>query len=416
MMKTRCLREGANGAIEYTDFGKEVGRDEIHWWVFSKEGDLDSLQARSKAALEAADSLKATANKLKSSRPESYHSLLVALRKFAESHQADTQRILDYLIWLRERDPLAPSIMFTYRVWGSTRRSERLMELNADDVQYESQAVRGALTETALGLRTGSGAYMWNLATFEFVDEITGGDLEYDGEFEIPESEVAARTSWRVFDELATFLIQIRDSLRNILLDIEKCVAWRSLRHSDAFWRRFIAAAIPSEREETQLWDFKETLNIWQTRGDGRAAAKTTFAEDVASFANADGGVLIVGVSDSREIVGVGSVRDLESRLMFAKEVLSERIDYPREIVVFHQVMIPNGSGLEKSCLVIMVARSSEPVNVSDGNGKFTCPIRRETGIARTSWSDIYGAKMHFKSDSYDFIAQLEQFVRDAAA
>ena len=52
-----------------------------------------------------------------------------------------------------------------------------------------------------------------------------------------------------------------------------------------------------------------------------------TFAEDVASFANAEGGALILGVTDQRDIVGVGSGQELESRLKFARDVLADRLD-----------------------------------------------------------------------------------------
>ena len=41
-----------------TEFGKEVGKDEIHWWIYKKESDLEGLRARVTAALEAAQTLK----------------------------------------------------------------------------------------------------------------------------------------------------------------------------------------------------------------------------------------------------------------------------------------------------------------------------------------------------------------------
>jgi hypothetical protein len=54
----------------------------------------------------------------------------------------------------------------------------------------------------------------------------------------------------------------VRNSLRNVLLDIGKCVSQRNLMNSDSFWRRFILAAIQSDKHEAQLWDFKETLTV----------------------------------------------------------------------------------------------------------------------------------------------------------
>lgn len=40
--------------------------------------------------------------------------------------------------------------------------------------------------------------------------------------------------------------------------------------------------------------------------------------------------------------------------------------------------------------------------------------MRHETGIARESRLDIAIHKTHFKSDSYEFLHALKQFVREA--
>jgi hypothetical protein len=43
---------------EQTEFGKEVGRDEINWWVFKKEANLDELRKQTERALAATQVLK----------------------------------------------------------------------------------------------------------------------------------------------------------------------------------------------------------------------------------------------------------------------------------------------------------------------------------------------------------------------
>lgn len=379
-----------------------MNRDEIHWWVFCKEHDLELLRQRSQDALSSAETFKNVADNLLASRPESQVSILQELRQFVETHQHDIQKILGYLVWLRRRNPLAPSMMFTYRIWGTTRRGDRRVPVIADDVQDESDSIRILLVEHALGLRIRGGC-RWTLEMCEALEE-------NDGEFD--ETETARRAWWRIYHDFSSFLTLIRDSLRNIVSEIERCKTWRDLRHSDVFWRRFIDAAIPTTREETQLWDFKRTLNFWHIRGPEKSKAKTKFAQYVAGFANAEGGVLVVGITDSREIVGVG-VSDLESALKSAKDVVSNQVVYPRDIVTFHKVMIPDSSGSEKACLIIMVAKTSEPVSVKDSDFNFSWPIRRETGLAKTDQDTIRRAKEHFKSDNYKFIMRLEQFVRD---
>src|SRR6266480_1028541 len=54
-------RHGESGIIVQhgiTEFGKEVGRDEIDWWVFRKEDDIQVLKKRTGEALDAAQKLK----------------------------------------------------------------------------------------------------------------------------------------------------------------------------------------------------------------------------------------------------------------------------------------------------------------------------------------------------------------------
>lgn len=405
LLKAAQMIEGRKR--EQKEFGHEVGLDEIHWWIFNKEDDLDSLRTRSESTLEAAENLKNESVQLTKVHPRSYLALLTSLRTFAETHQASTQKILDYLRWLSERNPLAPSILFAYRVWGTTRRSDRWIIVSGDKPQEENQDAKQSLTETALGLRMVQG----KLPTFDYVLLEAYDDWD-ESAGEIPETEIALRTSWRVLGDFVSFLTEIRNSLRNILLEIGKCTAQRSVMHSDAFWRKFIVASARSAKSETQVWDFKETLTIWHTRNEVKEKAKVTLAEDVAALANADGGVLIVGVSNDRRIVGLDG--DIESRLKTVSDTLSERLEYPRRIFELHQVGVPDETGVSKLCLVIIVAKAMEPVGVSDGDGRYTYPIRRETGLTRTSRDSIVGVKLHEKSDSRDFLSALEHFVRDS--
>jgi len=65
-------------------------------------------------------------------------------------------------------------------------------------------------------------------------------------------------------------------------------------------------------RIETQLWDFKETLEMWHAKHKEKEEAEVKFGEQIAAFANTNGGVLIIGITDKppRKVIGV---QDLES-------------------------------------------------------------------------------------------------------
>src|SRR5450432_1992517 len=115
--------------FESTEFGEEVGMDEIHWWIFKKETNVDELTTRTEATLKSVQTLQIEAIKLKRKESATYAELLVALRGFADDNSKEIEVLHEYVRWLAQRDPMAPRILFTYRIWGSTRMADREMEL-----------------------------------------------------------------------------------------------------------------------------------------------------------------------------------------------------------------------------------------------------------------------------------------------
>jgi predicted HTH transcriptional regulator len=147
---------------------------------------------------------------------------------------------------------------------------------------------------------------------------------------------------------------------------------------------------------------------------DARAQAKVTTAEDIAAFANADGGCLLVGIRNDKTIAGVGDTeRDRENRVKTLNDALAELIRYPRQIWKVHQLLANGTDGNEKLCLVVIVAKACEPVGVKNANGSYTYPVRHGTGIIREDPEKLREARIHDKNDSFAFLERLRQFVRD---
>jgi hypothetical protein len=390
-----------------------VGPDEINWWVRRKEKNVEELRGRTESAREAAHSLLRAADQLRRTQFDSYPKLLAALRRFAENRSGEIDAVREYVRWLAEKDILAPYILFTYRVWGSTRRGERWIDVAEIKIEEEDPHQFRRLAEVVLGLRSRI-LYAVDKTEYEIgaeiADRMNGEDMTT--EIRIPVTSIAKRASHEIFHECEVYFRELRNSLDNILIDIDKYKSEEGLIHSDRFWQDFISKATRTKKTESQFWDFKETLTIWVAQGDARAKGKISFAEDVASLANAEGGVLVIGVTDEREVVGIGG--DVESRLKFASDVLARHIEYDRNIVKLHQVEVPDREGVSKLCLVVVVAKACGPVAVLQLDGTYSYPIRRETGITRESRLDIASPKTHLKSDRYEFLEALSQFVHDA--
>jgi len=78
--------------------------------------------------------------------------LIRKIKEFTESHREEIRALYDYVVWLHEKDLLAPCILFTYRIWGSTRLSDRMVEITANTIDEDQKMVK-ICTEVALGLR-----------------------------------------------------------------------------------------------------------------------------------------------------------------------------------------------------------------------------------------------------------------------
>src|ERR1039458_3828670 len=90
-------------AYKSTEFGKQVGQDEIHWWIFENEANVDELLGMSEEALRAAQVLRVDSAKLKDNAPESYTALLASLKEFAERHLPDIKALQKYISLLEKR-------------------------------------------------------------------------------------------------------------------------------------------------------------------------------------------------------------------------------------------------------------------------------------------------------------------------
>jgi len=266
--------------------------------------------------------------------------------------------------------------------------------------------------EKALGLR---GRFS---CTIDEVHSSIAADIydSIDPEDEWPSSDpvskktLLAQTSHQVFDEIATYFEFIRNSLRNIVLETEKYNDQARLLYNESFWSRFVTKAMAGNRVETQLWDFKNTLEMWQCKEEKKQEFEVAFSEQVSSYANSSGGALIIGITNEppRKVVGI---QDLENKMKFTKLVLDRCTDGNAGFVHFQQIRLKDESDQERDCLIIAIAQTKKVIQVKDQNGRFSCPTRQATGLHRSEHDEVLQSKASVLYDNYNFLSSLSAFL-----
>jgi len=402
-----------------TSFGDEVENDEINWWVFKQEHDIPTLRKKAGVALRAAQTLKDGAQRIAKSYYQSLKELDVIYEQFAKKYDQEILAVLDFVQWLHTRNELAPSILFNYRTWGSTRMADRTTETQLGDL--DNPTVLEKLSLIVLGLfqrELPTSHYVRFELEADFFDSI-GPEDYYKGLGEgVSEQKVEKKTAYQAVNEFAIYFAQLRDSLRNVLLDIERRETQERLFTSDDFWRSFILKAALSTKTEQKYWDFKQTLDMWHVKSEPAKSEKANkFAEIIAGFANNQGGVIIVGVTDysPRQIVGLtGESRDVENYMKYVRSVISQYIPYDKDFVHLQQVNVPDQNGDYKLCLVIAVQQTVDGLGIKGIDGKsYTYPQREETGLVWKEQNTVGNKKIGVKSDNYHFLGVLQQFVNE---
>lgn len=398
--------------ITLTDFGKDVGFDYIHWWVFKKEQNETELLEKTKIVLSAVQTLKKESELFKLGyKPTTYPNLIRSIKDFSEKYSKEICILFDYVKWLHTKDILAPVILFTDRIWGSTKLGDLEVKIVSDDIDDDIEGMKRC-TEYALGLQERSEYIIQKIYRGIQSDLADSIDPESHRALVVPKQELIRKTTYKVLDEFADYFLLIRKSLRNIILEIKKYDEHTELLHRESFWKEFVLKTM-NFTYENQLWDFKESFEMWHLTGNMGEDYKIKFCEYVASFANANGGTLIVGISDNipRKIIGID---DLENKLTNTKSVLNRYImNYKNDYVHFQPIILKDNEGKEKNCLIIAIAQTKNAVSVKDNTGRISYPKRLETGTQRQDHDIIQAQKKDVINDNYFYIFTLNNILND---
>jgi hypothetical protein len=330
--------------------------------------------------------------------PTDYGAVIDELSSFLDRHISELNRLAKYVQKLASENEFAPAVLFSGAVWGATRRADRSLKYYADETSAAKTVVAA---ELAAGVRQRgdiSLADAWSDLMEEHAGEWEGSDVA------MPLDELLRHAQTLIRERLIGYFIGVRDSIRYLDKLCQRYFSQKSLHSDSRFLRRFIrkVCSIPPP-VETELWDAKEVLNVWRMPATEKELGAIQFGEDVAAFANRRGGILIIGVSDLRCVVGV---TDVENRVKHVANIIRTQTDLREDIIRVHALDVDVGNDV-LTCLVVVVGRTTTPVGVRQRNGHYSYPRRVGAGVERVSREDLAVEKAAITTPAFAFLGEL---------
>ena len=149
----------------------------------------------------------------------------------------------------------------------------------------------------------------------------------------------------------------------------------REILYDEELLKSFIFKAIEEKRTEDKFWDFKLMLEYWKPECQVKEKKIYEFCENIAAFANSEGGLIIIGISneDPRKIF---DIKKVEIRANDCGGKIRKFCDYKKLFYEIRILKIEDSDGVSKNCIVIAVKQTSDVVGVKIGTGKVSYQIR----------------------------------------
>ncbi len=202
---------------------------------------------------------------------------------------------------------------------------------------------------------------------------------------------------------------KIPDVYEDLDLNIDEYKKQKNLIYNEAFWDTFIKKAIQANRVENTFWDFKQIFEMWKVPTELKAEKQIDFCENVASFANNEGGVLIVGITDTppRKIVGI---KNIESRIIDCHEKILRWTNSKKDFFYIQPVHIKNDNDAVKDCFVIIIAQTKKVISVRHENGLWAYKRRLQTGKKDFDLKELEDLKKSVFYDNYNYLSYLKTY------
>lgn len=330
-----------------------------------------------------------------------YLDLLQSIDNFVKEHTDKLVQFAKVVDYLHELDVIAPSIFFTHPQWSTSQISDRWLHIHNID-ELHGGVKRAA--EIVLGLWYSGGYTYYHEKSWLESKRAESIDPEKTQSVFVPATQIFSQTAGETLSRLALYYNNIRLCCENILKHIDLMFDGSILDNS-SFLDLFIRKAMEKARTETTLWDFKISFPAWHKRSDEQ---DERLASDIAAYANNRGGILIVGISNNRVIMGVPRI---EERIKLTKDIIGRKIGNKNIDIKIVTLPMEKEDGVTVPCLLIIIPQSSEPTSVIKADKSESHPFRNGVGIKYLSRSEIVKRKVNVPIDNLMYARELVDFV-----
>ena len=138
---------------------------------------------------------------------------------------------------------------------------------------------------------------------------------------------------------------------------------------------------------------------------------KIKFCNQVTSFANLSGGILIVGITDKdpKRIVGIDN---LEEKVKQIKKVIRTFTELKKDFIKSKEILMKDESGIQKGILIIAIKQTKQPIMVEQMDGNYLCKKRNNTEAETVKYEEILKLKKNISKDNFDYFLDLKQFIK----
>lgn len=403
LQKNKTNEEFDFSPIELTLFGKETAGNFIKWWVRRNITNLGQISKKIEEIMPYLDNLKRASLKMnQDSSVGKYKNLIDELRDFVEKHGDDIDALYDFVFWLNELGELSPCVLFTHPPWSTTQLSDRYLRIDKCNEPHVQKS-----TEIVFGLWSRDRPTLASIRSDMESEWAQSVDPEYAGECTITYETAFHRASRKILNEFALYFQKIRDSVELVQSEVLS-FSKEDILKNEEFLKLFISKVLPKHRLECKFWDFKKTIPAWHNMK--ATELKSNFASDIASFANSKGGLLVIGINNDREIIGVD---DSEKRIQDSRVIIEKYIGGRIGSIELSTLSLHDHHGKSVNCVIIIIPQTKEVMGVKETptGRKYLFPLREGDRIVYREYSEIAKIKENINEDNFYFAKDIFSFV-----